>query len=114
MVVADDEVIEHADVDEGECIAEPPRDQFVGLTRLRYAGRVVVRKDERGRVVLQRLPYDFARMNTGAVDGAAEHFFEMNEPVAVIEMQAAEHLVGPVTQLRGEELSRGGGRVQRG
>ena len=77
-------------------------------------GRMVVREDERGGVVLQRLAHDFARMNAGAVDGAAEHLFEVDEPVAVVEVQAAEHLVGPVAQLRGEELARGRGRIHRG
>src|SRR5262245_8688767 len=75
---------------------------------------MVVRKDERGRVVLQCLPDDFTRMDTGAVDGAAKHLFEMDESVTVVEVQAAEHLVGSITQLRGEELPRGRGGVQCG
>jgi hypothetical protein len=37
----------------------------------------------------------------------------MNQSVAVVEVQAAEHLVWPVAQLRGEELPRGGGCVER-
>ena len=56
----------------------------------------------------------FTRVNAGAVDAAAEHLFEMDEPVPVVEVQAAEHFVRPVTQLRGEELARGGGRFHGG
>ena len=77
-------------------------------------GRMVVRKDQRRGVVLQRLAHDLARMHAGAVDGAAEHLLEMDEPVTVVEVQAAEHFVRPIAQLRGEELPRGRGRVERG
>ena len=64
--------------------------------------------------VSQRLPHDFPRMHAGSIDGAAEHFLEVDEPVAIVEVQAAENLVLPVAQLCREELARGGGRVHRG
>ena len=50
-------------------------------------------------------------MDAGAVDGAAEHLFEVNEAVPVVEVQAAEHFVRAIAQLRGEELARGGRRI---
>jgi hypothetical protein len=53
-------------------------------------------------------------MNAGAIDGAAEYLFEMNEPMPVVEVQAAEHLVGPISKLCREELARGRGRIHRG
>src|SRR5688500_3190921 len=106
-VVADDEMVEHTNVHERERVAQTARDELIGLARLRDARRVVVREDERRGVVLQRLAHDLARMNAGTVDGAAKHLFEMNEPVAVVEMQATEHFVGPIAQLSGEELACG-------
>jgi len=74
---------------------------------------MVVREYQGGRVVLQRLANDLARMHAGAVDGAAKHLFEVNQAVAVVEVQAAEHFVRPIAQLGGEELPGGCGRVQR-
>ena len=75
---------------------------------------MVVRKDERRGVVLQRLAHDLARMDAGTVDGAAEHFLEMNEPVPVIQVQAAEDFVWTIAKLRREELTRGRGGIQGG
>jgi len=40
-----------------------------------------------------------ARVDTGAIDGAAEQHLEGQHPVAGIEEQAAEHFVGLVSQL---------------
>jgi hypothetical protein len=68
-VVTDDEVIEHADIHQRERVAQSARDEFVGLAGLGDTGRMVVREDERGGVVLQGLRTDLARMNAGAVDG---------------------------------------------
>ena len=89
------------------------RDQLIGLAGLRHARGMIVRKDQRRGVVLERLPHDLPGVHAGTVDGAAEHLFEMNQPVAVVEVQAAEHLVWSVAQLRGEELPGGGGCVER-
>lgn len=67
-----DQVIKRADVDERERIAQPARDEFVGLARFRYTARVVVRKNHRRRVMAQRALYDFAGVNAGAINGARE------------------------------------------
>ena len=82
---------------------QAPRDQLVRLAGLRDARRMVVGEDHRGRVVIRACAHDFARMDAGAVDGAAEHLLEGDQPVAVVEVQAAEHLVRPVAQLRDQE-----------
>src|SRR6186713_1319989 len=73
---------------------------------------MVVREDQRGGVVLQRLAHDLARMDAGTVDGAAEHFLEMNEPVPVVQVQAAEDFVWTIAKLRREELTRGRRGIQ--
>jgi hypothetical protein len=46
-------------------------------------------EDHRRRVVQQYLSQHLARMHAGAVDRAAEQLLEGNEPMAVIEVQAA-------------------------
>ena len=63
-------------------------------------------EDQRRGVVQQRLAQHFARMHAGAVDGAAEQLLERDQPVTVVEVQAAEHLVGAVAQLRQQEGAR--------
>src|SRR5438105_6912350 len=87
--VADDEVIEHADVHQAEGLLEPPRDELVRLARLEHSGGVVVREDDRRRIVHQRLAQHLPGMHSGAVDGAAKQLLEGDEPVAVVEVQAA-------------------------
>ena len=59
MVVAHDQVIEHADIDERERVSQPASDEFVGLRGFGDARWVIVREDERGCVVLKRLAHDF-------------------------------------------------------
>lgn len=67
VVVADDQVVEHADVHQRQRVAQPPRDQFIRLAGLGNSRRMVVREDQRGGIVLQRLPHDLPRVNAGAL-----------------------------------------------
>ena len=109
----DDQVVEHPDVDEGEGVAQAHGDELVRVARLGDTRGVVVREDDRRSVVGQRLAEHFTRMDRRAVDGAAEEFLEDDQSVAVVEVEAAEHLVRPVAQLRGKEAAGVGGGVQR-
>src|SRR5207248_11629885 len=95
--VADDEVIEHVVVHQAEGLLEPPRDELVRLARFEHSGGMVVREDHRRRIVQQRLAQHLAGMHSGAVDGAAKQLLEGDEPVPVVEVQAAEDFVRPVT-----------------
>src|SRR5262245_14021270 len=61
--VADDEMVEDANVDEGKSFLEPLRDELISLRRRGNARRVVVREDHRCGIVRQCLLDDFARMN---------------------------------------------------
>src|ERR1700675_2534174 len=88
--VADDDVIEQADVDQRERFLDSLGDQFVGLTRFGDAGRVIVRDDDRGRIALQSQLDDFARMHAGAVDRAAKQFLKLNQAMALIEVETAK------------------------
>jgi hypothetical protein len=40
-VVGHDQMIEHADVDQLQCLAQAPRDEFIGVTGLGDAGRML-------------------------------------------------------------------------
>jgi len=70
---------------------------------------LILKSRERLRQVLELIPETqgltqyFARMHAGAIDGAAEQFFKGDETMAVVEVQAAEDLIGAVPQLGREE-----------
>ena len=67
---------------------------------------MVVGQDDGRCIARQGLFDDFARVNAGPVDGAAEQLVKGDEPVTVVQVQAAEHLVGSVAQLRDQKLPR--------
>jgi hypothetical protein len=50
---------------------------------------VVMREYQRRRVVQQGLPQHLSRVHAGPIDSAAKQLFEGNQPVTVIEVQAA-------------------------
>ena len=50
---------------------------------------MVVREDHGRRVVQQRLAQHLPGMHSGAVDGAAKQLLEGDEPVPIVEVQAA-------------------------
>ena len=110
--ITHDEVVEDPDVEQRQRIAQSPGDELVRLACLGDARRMVVREDHCGRIVRECLPHHFARVHARAVDRAAKEFVEGDQAMAVVEVQAAEHLVRPVAQLGDEELRRVARRVQ--
>ncbi len=72
LPLADDEVIQHAHVDQRQGLLEPLGDADVGLTGLRDPGRMVVGQDDRRRVMFQDDPDHFPGVDMGPVDGAPE------------------------------------------
>jgi hypothetical protein len=86
---AHDDVIEKPDIDERERLLHPPRDEFVRLARLGHARRMVVSHDHRRRVLLQRELHDFPGMHARPVDRPAEQLLELDEAMALIEINAA-------------------------
>ncbi len=96
--VADDQVIEEADLDQGEGVAQPGRDDLVGLRRFGDPGGVVVGQDHGRRVAGEGLLDDLPGVDARPVDRAAEQFLAAGEPVAAVQEQAAEHLVLEVAQ----------------
>ena len=94
-------MIEQPNVDQAERLLHSLRDEFVGLTRLGNPGGMVVSDDHRRRIALQgELDY-FAGMYARTVDGAAKQLFVLDQAVALIEIQATEHFMLEIAQLRG-------------
>src|SRR5699024_208092 len=73
-----------------------------------HAGRAVVGEDDRGGVVLQRRFDHFARIDAGAVDGAAEQLLEGDDAVAIDDEQEGEYVVRLTCYPQGQIAARGG------
>ena len=102
--VGDDEVIEKADVDEGQRAAELQRDAAVGFAGLGDPGRVVVEKYQCRGVVVQGLLNDDPGIDGRPVDGALEEFGHPDQPMARVEVDHAEHFIAPPRELQAQEL----------
>ena len=89
--VADDDVVEHAHVDQCEGLAQAPGDVLVGLAGLGHARGVVVGEDGRGRVVVQGAAHYLAGVHARAVDAAAEQLLVGEDAVAVVELCVSPH-----------------------
>src|SRR5690606_16151597 len=111
--VADDEVVEQADVHQRQRLLQARGDGAVGGAGFGAAAGVVVADDLRGGVVHQRAPDDLARVYLGAVHGAPEQLLETERAVAGVEEQDREDLVGVAAQALGEIAAGGAGVGQR-
>ena len=101
-------MVKDADVDQGQGIAQAAGDEFIGAAWLGDSRGVIVGEDQCCGIVRERLAHHLSRMHARAVDGAAKQFVEGDQTVPVIEVEAAEHLVGPIAQLCGQETARFG------
>ena len=89
-------MIEHPYTDKLQRVAKLAGNVVVCSRRFGDPAGVIVRKDHRRRIVLQRRPPDFARVHARTVQRAAKHFFECEYAVAIVEEQASEHLIRKV------------------
>src|SRR6185312_10720160 len=96
---AHDDVIQHAHVDEPQCILQFGCDSAIRLAGLRVSGRVVVCKDDSRRIALERVPHDLAWMDGSTVKRASEQNVEAEHGVSVIEENGSEHLVFEQSEL---------------
>ena len=82
-----------------ERLLHPLRDQLIGLARLGDAAKDgCARRSPPPQLRCKRQFDDLARMHARSVDRAAEQLLELNQAMALIEIQAAEHLVLEIAQ----------------
>ena len=104
--VPDDEMVEDADIGQGQRLLEPGGHRTVGGAGFTAAAGMVVRQDDGGGVMGQAALEHLARMYLGAVEGAAEQFFESYHAMPGVEEQAGEHFVRQGAQSTRDEFSR--------
>ena len=98
--VTDDEVIEHAHVDQGERALQGLGQELVGARRLGERPRVVVGEDHRRGAELERALDDLARIDARLRQRAAKHLLEADEPVLRVEEEHREDLVLAAAELQ--------------
>lgn len=108
---ADDDMVEHANVEKGKSLGEFQRDGSVGLGWLGDPRGMVMREDDGGRVEVQRFLGDFARMHGRTVDRTAEEFAVLDQPVTCIEKHRTEHFVIEGAELCEQKVARDVGRA---
>lgn len=103
---ADDDVVEHSNVDEPQGVLEPAGEALVGPTGVYYSGGVVMGEDDGGGVVPEGRFYHLAGVDGSSVDGAGEHNLELDHPVAGVEEECSEHLVFQWGEPKAKEFPR--------
>lgn len=91
--MADDEVIEHTNVDQLQRLRERLGQQLVGTRRFGQTRRMVVREDHGAGVARQRGLDDLARVDAGLRQGAAEQRVHLDESMLCVEEQHGKDLV---------------------
>ena len=86
-------MIEHPNFDQRERLSQPAGDRLVRLARLGDTGWMIVTEHNCRGVVMQRRLDHLTDMYLGTVDGAAEHLFDLDQAMPVVEKQYREHLV---------------------
>lgn len=108
-----DQMIEHPNIDQRQRVPQAQRDEFVRSARLGDAGGVIVREDQARCVVSESLSDHLAWVDVRGIEGAAEQLLEGDEPVTRIEIEAAEDLKGPISELRDQKARSFPRRVER-
>ncbi len=109
----DDEVVERADVHERERVLEPLRQPAVRVRGLSDSAWMIVGEDHRCCIVVQRLLHDFARMDTRAIERAAEQLLERDHAMTAVEIEYAEDFVWAIREPGDEPALDGGGVRER-
>ena len=106
----DHQVIQHSDVEKGKGLLEAVGDGAVGRAGLGVSAGVVVKEDDRGGVVVQRLLGDDAGMDFAPIDGALKEVLGGKDAVAGVQEHRAKHFVIQV-RAAGSEVVAGTGGV---
>ena len=108
-LVAHDQVIEHAHIDDRQDLGERAGQLDVLTARQGAARGVVVRQDDRRGVQSQRLLDDLARVDRGPVDRAMEQLPPGEHLVPTVQKQAGERFVFQPGQFETDGLPGGTG-----
>src|SRR5258708_40118477 len=84
------------------------------MAGFRDAARVIVREDDRSRVVPERAFDDFARVDAGLRQGASEQFLGLNYPMLRVERDYNERLMLIIAEMQAEIIANCGRRAERG
>jgi len=106
----DHKVIQHSNVEKGKGLLEAVGDGAVGRAGLGVSAGVVVKEDDRGGVVVQRLLGDDAGMDFAPIDGALKEVLGGKDAVAGVQEHRAKHFVIQV-RAAGSEVVAGTGGV---
>lgn len=85
LAARDHEVIQHAHINQCQCITQPAGEHFIRTAGFSDTRRVVVKEDYGGGVHLQGLLHHNPWVNRRTVDGALEQFAQRDDPVPVVE-----------------------------
>ena len=106
-------MIQDADIDQRQGIAQPVGQLAVGLARLGDAAGVIVGEDHSGRMMTQGTPYDLTGVDRGAVERALADALEGQYTMLGVEQQRGKHLVMEIAQLVPEVGRHGVGVLKR-
>lgn len=96
LVAADDQVVQHPDVEEAQRLLQALGDLAVGVAGLRVSARMVVEQDNGGSVEVEGSLGDDSTVDFAAVDGAVEEVLGGQDVVLGVEEDDAEHFVRQV------------------
>ena len=106
LAARDHEVVEHAHINQCQCLVQPAGEHLVRTAGFRDTGWVIVEKDHGGRVHLQGLLHDDARMDRGTIDGALKQLAHSDDPMPVVQEQTSEYLVAVIGQAKTQKIPR--------
>ena len=86
-------MIDHADIDQCQCLLQLPRDALIGVAGFDATAGVIVGQDDSGAASPQAFFHDFARMYGGATDRPTEHFGGIDQLMAIVQEQHGKRLV---------------------
>src|SRR6202035_3914515 len=105
MTTADHKVIEQADVQQRQRLAQPPRQKLIRLGWFSDEARMVVRNEHPARAVPERARDDLARVDPRAVDGPGKEDLARNDPVPSVNRNYHEKLSLLTGQQRDQVLA---------
>ena len=106
-------MIQGANVDQRERLAQRLGEKLVGTTGLCYTRRVIVGEDHRRGIAGQRGLDDLARVHAGLRKCSAEELLDPEHAILAVEEQSHEHFVRTSAERKSQIIANGLGRDER-